>query len=139
MEKIERMGFETEKVATALLDKNYSPLIVRKYSFSNWPLYISLICDCSLSDLDQVVHKCMDELEEMKMVTNDIQAVRNCCGYLSDEITKYYDNIKKGCVEGVAVLWYVDKLFCSSLTNDFMVHLSCKLELYSIINTLPHI
>lgn len=139
MEKVERMGIETEKVSTALLDKNFSPLIVRKYSWANWPLFVSLICDISLSDLDSVVNKCYDDLKEKGMISNDIQAVRNCCGYLSEKITEHYDNIKRGCVEGVAVIWYVDKLFCSSLTNDYMVHLSCKLELFSIINTMPHI
>jgi hypothetical protein len=139
VEKVERMGMDDSKVATRLLEKNWSPLIVRKYQMNSWPMYIALICDISLSDLDHVVHKTMDECKEKGMVINDIQALRNCCGYLSDKITEHYDSLKKGCVEGVAVLWYCDKLFISSLASDFMTHLSCKLELYSIINTLPHI
>ena len=138
-EKVERMGVDDSKVATRLFEKNYSPMIVRKYQMEGWPLFISLICDISLSDLDQVVHKTMDEFKNGKPMPQDIQAVRNACGFLSDRIIQHYDGIKKGCVEGVAVLWYVDKNFCSSMWGDYMVHLSCKLELYSIINTLPHI
>ena len=121
---------------TRLLDKNYSPLIVRKYQMYGWPLFISLICDISLSDLDKVVHA------YKKMVGkpfDNIQEIRNWCGGLSDCLYEYFDNIKEGSIEGVAVIWYVDKMFVSSLYGDFMVHASCKQELFAIINTLPHI
>jgi len=136
---IERMGIDDSKTATRLLNKQFSPLIVRKYQVKNWPMYIGLIVDISLSDLDEVVYRILDNCEKNDMFKEDIQAIRNVCGYLSDEITNYYNSIKKGCMEGVAVLWYTDKNFVSSLTGDFMTHLSCKMELYSIINTLPHI
>jgi len=130
------VGLDQVTTATRLLDKNYSPLIVRKYQMYKWPLYIALICDVSLSNLDQVVHgftKAYGEIED------DIQWVRNYCGELSECIYETYDLVKPGCVEGVAVLWYVDKMFVSSLGGDFMTHGSCKQELYAIINTLPHI
>jgi len=125
--------------ATRLLDKNYSPLIVRKYQLGGWPCFISLICDISLSDLDDVFYKIVDEAKKVGLLDDDIQAVRNFTGYVSEKIIEYYDEKKRGCVEGVAVLYYVDKCFISSLWGDFMVHASCKQELYSIINTLPHI
>lgn len=125
-----------ENVNTRLLDKNYSPLIVRKYQTKGWPLFVSLICDWSLSDLDQVVNKAKNDFGE---IVNDIQQIRNFCGFLSDRLFKHYDGQKEGCVEGIAVLWYVDKCFVSSLWGDFMVHASCKQELFFIINTLPHI
>ena len=118
-------------------NKNYSPLIVRKYQLKMWPLFVALICDISLSDLDNVVLDYAYELLEEKQ--DDIQWCRNFCGSLSEHITDHYDNLKRGCVEGVAVLWYVDKCFISSLGGDFMVHASCKQELFAIINTLPHI
>jgi len=133
----ERMGREDEKVSTRLLDKNYSPLIVRKYMIEGWPMYIGLICDASLTDLDKYVHQTIDTNKEL--LTNDIQDIRNLTGVLSESLLKYYDSIKKGCVEGIAVLFYVDKTFISSLWGDFMTHASCKQELYFIINTLPHI
>jgi len=123
-------------VNTRLLDKHYSPLIVRKYQMKGWPLFVSLICDISLSDLDIVVNEAKEEFGE---INDDIQTIRDFCGYLSDFILNHYDSIKTGCVEGVAILWYVDKLFVSSLYGDFMVHASCKNELFQIINTLPHI
>jgi hypothetical protein len=81
----------------------------------------------------------MTEYETQGLIKQDIQAIRNVTGLLSDHIIKHYDSIKSGCVEGVAVLWYVDKTFISSLWGDFMTHASCKNELYFIVNTLPHI
>jgi len=125
--------------ATRLLDKNYSPLIVRKYQLGGWPCFVSLICDISLSDLDDVFYKIVDEAKELGLMNDDIQSVRNFTGYVSDKIIEHYDTKKRGCVEGIAVLYYVDKCFISSLWGDFMVHASCKQELYAIINTLPHI
>jgi len=100
-----------------------------------WPTYVSLICDISLSDLDEVVNRVVSQY----LFEDDIQTLRNFCGDLSESIVNHYNNIKQGCVEGVAVLSYFDKLFVSSLWGDFMTHLSCKQELYSIIQTLPHI
>ena len=125
--------------ATRLLDKNWSPLIVRKYQMESWPLYIGIICDCNLNDLDNVIYDARDEAEKLGFIDGNIQDVRNFVGYLSDAIKKHYNAIKRGSVEGVAVLWYTDKMFCSSLDGDFMTHYSCKMELYQIVNTLPHI
>ncbi len=130
---------EDSKTSTRLLNKNWSPLIVRKYQAMGWPLFIGLICDVNLNDLDNVINKSIKIAKENDLVTNDIQSLRDFCGFLSDELVEHYNNKKEGSVEGVAVLAYWDKIFCSSLYGDFMVHYSCKMELYSIINTLPHI
>ena len=130
------IGLGEVNTSTRLLDKHYSPLIVRKYQMEGWPLFVALICDVSLSDLDQVVQDFARDQDEK---VDDIQWVRNFCGSLSDRLLTHYNDIKSGCVEGIAVLWYVDKCFVSSLYGDFMTHGSCKQELYAIINTLPHI
>jgi hypothetical protein len=130
---------DDRQTATRLLDKNWSPLLVRKYQMEGWPLFISLICDANLNDLDQVVYEIHEEAVTNGFTDGKIQSARNYCGFMSDQIKKHYDDMKKGCVEGVAILWYVDKCFISSLYGDFMTHESCKLELYQIINTLPHI
>ena len=136
IQDVEPMGLNDVVNTTRLLGKNYSPLIVRKYQMHGWPLFISLICDISLSDLDRVVYDFDSDWGDIK---DDIQAVRNYTGALSEYILDHYNMKKRGCVEGVAVLWYIDKCFISSLYGDFMVHASCKQELYAIINTLPHI
>jgi hypothetical protein len=133
--KVKPVGLEEVNTSTRLLDKHYSPLVVRKYQMEGWPMYVALICDVSLSDLDDVVQEFASGQEKK----DDIQWVRNFCGGLTDCLVNHYDDIKKGCIEGVAVLWYVDKCFVSSLYGDYMTHGSCKLELYQIINTLPHI
>ena len=133
------MTRDDSSTATRLLDKNWSPLIVRKYQMEGWPLFISLICDANLNDLDEVVYRIHDEAADLGFVNGTIQGGRNYCGFMSERIKEHYDGIKRGCVEGVAVLWYIDKCFISSLYGDFMVHASCKSELFAIINTLPHI
>jgi hypothetical protein len=141
MGKSANAGFtrDDSSTATRLLDKNWSPLIVRKYQMEGWPLFVSLICDSNLNDLDKVVYEIHDQAKNNGFVDGTIQGGRNYCGFMSDEIKEHYDGIKRGCVEGVAILWYIDKCFISSLYGDFMVHVSCKQELYAIINTLPHI
>jgi hypothetical protein len=132
----EPVGLDKVNTATRLLDKNYSPLIVRKYQMHGWPLFTALICDVSLSNLDQVVHEFTAAYGDK---VDDIQWVRNYCGALNQHLVDVYDGVKPGCVEGVGVLYYVDKMFVSSLWGDYMCHLSCKMELYQIINILPHI
>lgn len=133
------MTMDDSKTSTRLLDKNWSCLVVRKYQMFGWPLFVSLICDANLSDLDTVVYDGAKEAKEAGFVTNDIQSARNFAGFLSDYIVNHYDLVKRGCVEGVAVLAYWDKCFISSLYGDFMTHASCKQELFGIISTLPHI
>jgi hypothetical protein len=133
------MTRDDSQTSTRLLEKNWSPLIVRKYQMEGWPMFISMITDANLNDLDTTVHEIMDEAKANNFVDGRIQGARNTCGLLSDRLKEHYDNIKKGCVEGIAVLWYIDKCFISSLYGDFMVHASCKQELFAIINTLPHI
>ena len=130
---------DDSSTSTRLLDKNWSPLIVRKYQYQGWPLFISLICDANLNDLDVAFYKFAREARALGFVDGTIQGCRNFCGYLSDKLVEHYGLVKEGCVEGVAILWYVDKCFIASLYGDFMVHASCKAELYAIINTLPHI
>jgi hypothetical protein len=133
------MTRDDSTTATRLLDKNWSPLIVRKYQMEGWPMYIGIICDANLNDLDTVVHSIMDEARANDFINGTIQGIRNACGLLNEGIVKYYDNIKKGCAEGVIVCWYVDKMFCSAAFGDFMTHEKCAMEFYAIVNTLPHI
>lgn len=104
-----------------------------------WPMYIGIICDANLNNLDDVVYDIMDEAENNAFVNGTIQGVRNTCGLLTDRIVSHYNMKKRGVSEGVIVCWYVDKMFCSSAYGDFMTHNKCAMEFYQIINTLPHI
>jgi len=133
------MTRDDSSTATRLLDKNWSPLIVRKYQMEGWPMYIGIICDANLNDLDNVVYEIMETAKEAGFVNGTIQGIRNSCGLLSDGIVKYYNAIKRGVAEGVIVCWYVDKCFVSSAYGDFMTHEKCAAEFYHIVNTLPHI
>lgn len=125
-----------ENLNTRLIDKNYSPMVVRKLQVEGWPMYVAIICDYSLTDFDALIARALLDFGKPK---HDLQVLRNLTGFISEFIVEYYNSKKSNCVEGVAVLWYVDKCFISSLWGDFMTHLSCRTELYTIINTLPHI
>lgn len=133
------MTKDDSKTATRLLEKSWSPLLVRKYQVFNWPLFIGIICDASMSDLDEVVYKAIDKAEECGFRANDLQAQRNFCGLLSDEISDYYNSIKRGCVEGLSVIAYWDKCFVSSCAGDLMQHEKCVNELYLILNMMTKI
>lgn len=133
------MARDDSMTTTRLLDKQWSPLICRKYYVCNWPLWVGIISDCNLNDLDKVVMNIINEGEKLGFLDGNIQSVRNFCGYMSDQIEKHYNSIKQGSVEGLAIAWYVDKMFCSSLSKDHMVHKSCRDEFYSILKILPHI
>lgn len=131
-----RVNEAPKEVNTRLLNKNWSPLIVRKYQFKGWPMFVSLICDADLTDLDQVVNAAEKEFGEVK---EGIQAARNWCGFLSDYIVEHYNSGKKGVTEGVAVIWYIDKCFISSCYGDLMTHTKCAIELYGILNMMTNI
>jgi hypothetical protein len=129
-----------EGLNTNLISKQYSPMIIRKYNIaSGWPVYIGIICDYSLSELDDVVNKYSEQAKNLGYLSNDIQMIRNFAGFLTDSIQEHYNALKINCVEGVAVFIYVDKCAVSSLYGDFMNHNACRQEFYFILNTLPHI
>ncbi|MHA1867138.1 MAG: hypothetical protein ACTSXD_03670 [Candidatus Heimdallarchaeaceae archaeon] len=109
---------------TKLVKKEYSPLIVRRYS-TPLLMFVALITDDNLSDLDRVVNKFL----KSKKIENDIQSLRNLAGCLVEHLQRHY---KKS--EGIAVVIQADKMTISSLSGDFMNHLQCRLELYSLLN-----
>jgi len=134
-----RMGINDDKVNTNLISKHYSPMIVRKYNIvKGWPLYIGLICDEDLSDLDHIVNGVIDACFDM-IESNNIQQMRNITGILSETIQKYYNKKKNNCVEGIAILLYVDKCVVENFYGDYMNHGPCRIEWAGIINMLPHI
>ena len=122
---------------TRLINKIFSPMIVRKYQIYGWPLFVGIILDGSLTSLDDTVNKAIDSFGEIN--EHDIQSVRNFCGFISEFIINHYNTMWKNSVEGLAVIYYCDKLWVSSLYGDFMTHKSCKDELFSIIQTSPHV
>jgi len=125
--------------ATKLLDKQHSPMIIRKYTRLGFPLYIAIISDANLELLDEIVHEVIDYYLKNNLLDNNIQSVRNFVGILNDVIFKYYDNQKRGCVEGIAIIYYVDKMCVSSLFGDFMNHNACRLELYQLLNFMTQV
>lgn len=130
---------DDSSTSTRLLDKNWSPLIIRKYQMFGWPMFIGIICDANLNDLDKLVYDLIDEAEKLGFIDGTIQGARNTCGFLSDGLVKYYNKIKRGVMEGNIVFWYQDKLAISSAYGDLMTHEKCAMEFYSILNMMPHI
>jgi len=130
---------DDSSTSTRLLDKNWSPLIVRKYQMEGWPMFIGIICDANLNNLDEVVYDIWDEAKELGFVNGTIQGHRNCCGLLSDRLVAHYNKEKRGVMEGNCVFWYTDKLAISSAYGDLMTHNKCAMEFYSILQMMPHI
>lgn len=109
---------------TKLSGKEYSPLILRRYSipFLHW---VGIISDDDLSPLDEIVVK----FWQASPPQTSIQEMRNTCGELQKQILDAFPRI-----EGCAVIFAADKMLVSSLAGDFMNHLGCRLELYSLLN-----
>lgn len=128
------------EVSTRILGKHYSPLIIRKTNKFGFPLYVGFICDYDMSDLDEVIEKlCVDTIADSfngdeDEISLNPQAMRNFAGELTDRFVKYYNAKHINCVEGVAVIFYADKMFISSLFGDFMNHAMCRQELYFALN-----
>lgn len=124
------MGKKTANVDntfTKLVDKHYSPLVIRKFTHWGFPIYIGMIADDDLSNLDEVIVEFMKENKDTGWV-NDIQKIRNLAGALTEHLNELYEK-----AEGVAVIFYVDKMFVSSLHGDFMNHTACRIEFYSLL------
>jgi hypothetical protein len=121
------------QVFTKLVDKHYSPLIFRKYTRWGFPIYVSIISDNDLSDFDDAVVTFMEENKSVGWV-NNIQKLRNLAGAMTEHLIEHYDR-----TEGVGIVFYVDKMFISSLYGDYMNHLSCKMEFYELIKISAHI
>jgi len=135
-----RMGIDDEGVNTNLISKHYSPMFIRKCNVINgWPLYVGMICDEDVSDLDSVINGVVHGCKEVGLISNNIQRMRNFTGVLSEIIVDYYNGKKENCVEGVAVTLYVDKCFIQGFYGDFMNHLSCRMEFTNALNMLPHV
>lgn len=116
-----------DKVFTKLIDKHFSPLVIRKYTHWGFPIYIGMITDNDLTDFDKVVVDFMNEHAKEGWV-NNVQTLRNFAGALTEYLNILYEK-----TEGVAVVFYVDKMFISSLHGDFMNHTSCRIEFYSLL------
>ncbi len=137
-----RMGYDDSLCNTNLISKNYSPMFIRKYNsahLSNWPLYVAMICDEDVSDIDQVVNNVLDECKEAGMIENNLQQMRNITGILSESLSIYYNSKKKNCVEGIAITLYIDKAYIQNFSGDFMSHFSCREEYTSALNMMTQI
>lgn len=121
---------------TKLLNKHFSPMIIRKYNLLGFPLYIHLICDENLNDLDSIVNEFVSKilLDETK-----IQDFRNFAGSLSEYLIQHYNSKKTGCVESCGIIFYADKMIVSSLFGDVMNHKACRDELYQSLMIMTQI
>lgn len=130
---------DDSKVASRLIQKNFSPLTIRKFQIKGWPAWVGLICDYSLEDLDLLIHNLLDECEEFGYFNNNLQNLRNAVGYINEKIAEHYNNKKRGCAEGVIVTLIADKCQFQSAMGDFMNHNKCLQEYMFLLNMAPHI
>ncbi len=137
-----RMGINDDLCNTNLISKNYSPMFIRKFNSSylgNWPLYISMICDEDVSDIDMVVNGALKAFDEAGLIGNNLQSMRNLTGIISETISKHYNAKKENCVEGISVTLYIDKAYIQNLSGDYMSHFSCRMELTAALNMMTQI
>jgi hypothetical protein len=118
---------DSNDVFTKLVDKHYSPLVIRKYTHWGFPIYVGLITDDDLTKLDEFITGFMGLYAKEGWV-NNIQTLRNLAGALTEQLNTAYAKS-----EGVAVVFYVDKCFISSLHGDFMNHTACHIEFYGLL------
>lgn len=112
---------------TALTEKAWSPFVMRKVTTFGFPIYVALITDDNLNDLDKTIHAAVHE-KIAWWKNNNLQDKRNLAGYLSEVLCHHYKR-----VEGCAVILFIDKSVISSLFGDFMNHGMCRSELYSLL------
>ena len=128
---------EEASVATRLLGKEYSPMIIRKSNTFGFPLYVGIICDLNLDDFDEAIFHAIGPVSLSE--SPSIQELRNVTGIISEYVKNWYNAKKEGSVEGVAVILYADKIFISSLWGDFMNHNMCRMELYQALNFMTQV
>jgi hypothetical protein len=121
------------QVYTKLVDKHYSPLVIRKITKLGFPIYIAIITDNDLTDFDDRILGFL-EANKAEGWVNNIQTLRNLTGAFSEHLCEVYPK-----TEGVAIVIYADKCMISSLFGDFMNHGSCKAELIGYLNLMAHI
>lgn len=137
-----RMGINDDLCNTNLISKNYSPMFIRKFnatSLCNWPLYVSMICDEDVSDIDMVVNGALKAYTEAGLMGNNLQSMRNLTGIISETLSTHYHNKKENCVEGIAVTLYIDKAYIQSFCGDFMNHAQCRSEYTSALMMMTQI
>ena len=115
----------TDQPFTRLAGKEYSPLIIRRYStpILHW---VALITDDDLNKLDEYMR---EYWKGHSLDFVNIQDFRNIAGEISELLQQKFER-----TEGAAVIISADKMLISSLYGDFMVHEQCRIELYSLLN-----
>lgn len=123
----DRKDAQEAVLSVRLMDKHHSPMVIRKITKYGFPLYVGIITDDTLSDLDEAI---LGPLKKSEIgATRDLQILRDIVGGLSEHLLAHYPR-----TEGLAVILYADKAFISSLFGDFMTHHSCRTELFSLLN-----
>lgn len=137
-----RMGLNDDLTNTNLISKNYSPIFIRKFnasSLTNWPLYVAMICDEDVSDIDKVVNGALRSCEEAGLINNNLQSLRNLTGIISETLSKYYNAKKENCVEAIGITLYIDKTYIQNFTGDLMNHAQCRAEYTSALLMMTQI
>jgi hypothetical protein len=113
---------------TRLMDKHYSPMVIRKTTKLGFPIFVALITDDPLDDLDDRILEFIRS-NAVEGWSSNVQKVRNFAGAFVEFLNSTYEK-----TEGSAVIVYADKCLVNSLHGDLMTHLSCKVELFGSLN-----
>jgi hypothetical protein len=121
-----------EKTFTRLVDKHYSPMVIRKTTRLGFPIFCAIITDDDLTSMDDVINAYIDKNRDGW--TDNIQKIRNFAGGLVEHLRESYPR-----TEGAAAIVYADKCMVSSLHGDLMSHVGCKVELGDLLNMMTQI
>jgi len=120
------VGHLEGKPFTNLVTKHYSSLVIRKYTHWGFPIYVGIVTDESLSDLDEAVTSFVET--NKKFWRDDLQSLRDFAGALTEDLVCNYKR-----AEAVGVVIYADKCFISSLHGDFMNHTASRIEFFGLL------
>ncbi|MEM3568310.1 MAG: hypothetical protein QXI20_02100 [Candidatus Jordarchaeales archaeon] len=107
-------------------------MLIRKYTFLGMPVYVAIITDEDVSDIDEVVLNVLRPWRDKGI--SSFSEVRELVTELQTTLSKVYER-----AEGIAIVCFPDKACVSSLWGDFMNHQMCRDELYNLINIMVKI
>ena len=134
-----KFGIDESTTNTNLISKHYSPMGMVHVNIpldidSNLQLWIGIISDCNLTELESVVNSALVQCLKHKILPSTLQGLRDISGIVSETILTYYSSMKENSVEGIGIVACCNNNYVSSLYGDMMNHLACREEFYHMIN-----
>lgn len=95
-------------------------LIIRQYLSSTWSMYVGIVTNSELLNLDKNVKKQLAIWKDYAIDTKEIpvEMIRSICSYVSHGLNDYYCNEQYW--EGVVTCMYFGRIFCITPVGVFV-------------------